>query len=78
MHYVDGLNIEAIGAVYHVHRATVARWLIAIRAEVLNGLRERFALAPKATSSDFRSYYSALRDELHLSISRVLGSHPAP
>jgi RNA polymerase sigma-70 factor (ECF subfamily) len=74
MHYVDGLNIEAIGAVYRVHRATVARWLIAIRSEVLAGIRERFALSAPATSSDYRSLYFALRDELHVSLGRVLGS----
>jgi RNA polymerase sigma-70 factor (ECF subfamily) len=77
MYYLDGLNIDAIGAVYRVHRATVARWLIAIRREILLGLREHFDLAPDATSADFRSFYAALRDELHLSVSRVLGS-PAP
>jgi len=78
MHYLDGLNIEAIGAVYRVHRATVARWLIAIRAEVMVGLRERFLLSPQATSSDFRSIFSALRDELQLSLERVLASPTPP
>jgi len=31
MHYVDRLNIEEIGVAYHVHRATVARWIAASR-----------------------------------------------
>jgi RNA polymerase sigma-70 factor (ECF subfamily) len=74
MHYLDGLNIEAIGAVYHVHRATVARWLISIRTEIATSVRKRFALAPRPTSSDFRSLTIALQEELHISIDRVLGS----
>jgi RNA polymerase sigma-70 factor (ECF subfamily) len=74
MHYIDGLNIEAIGAVYQVHRATVARWLIAIREEVLVGLRERFAISARATSADLRSLFFALQGELHVSLNRVLGS----
>ena len=27
LHYVDGLTLEQVGVVYHVHRATVARWI---------------------------------------------------
>lgn len=73
LHYVDGLNIDAIAAVYHVHRATVARWLVAIRSAVLTNLRERLSLTVRPTSSDFRSLAAALRDELHISVDRVLG-----
>jgi RNA polymerase sigma-70 factor (ECF subfamily) len=72
MFYVDGLNIDAIGAVYHVHRATVARWMISIRAEVTADLRARLGMASKATASDFRSLVLALRDEIQVSLRRVL------
>lgn len=72
LHYVDGLNIDAIAAVYHVHRATVARWLVSIRATVLTNLRDRLSLTVRPTSSDFRSIAAALRDELHISMDRVL------
>jgi len=43
LHFIDGLNIDCIGAIYRVHRATVARWLVAIRARVFARLNERFA-----------------------------------
>jgi RNA polymerase sigma-70 factor, ECF subfamily len=77
MHYVDGLNIDAIGAVYHVHRATVARWLIAIRSEVMLQLRQRLDLGPAATPSDLRSLVVALHADIQLTLSRLLRSRGA-
>ena len=74
MFYVDGLNIDAIGAVYRVHRATVARWMITIRSEVTADLRARLGMASKATSADFRSLVLALRDDIQVSLRRVLQS----
>jgi RNA polymerase sigma-70 factor (ECF subfamily) len=73
MHYVDGLSIDAMGAIYHVHRATVARWLVGIRSTIMAGLREKLMTDARPTSSDFRSLAAALRDELHISVERVLG-----
>ena len=73
--YLDGLNIEAIGAIYRVHRATVARWLVAIRAEIFQGLRDRFCLREQLNTADLRSLALAMKDELALSMDRVLGSH---
>jgi len=76
LHIVDGLNIDAIGAIYAVHRATAARWLVTIRARVYDRLKEEFALRWKASSSDLRSLVSLLRDHIHLSAKRILGSKP--
>jgi RNA polymerase sigma-70 factor (ECF subfamily) len=72
MHYIEGLNIDAIGAVYGVHRATVARWLAGIRAMMTARLRELVSGAQRPTSSAFRSLAAAVRDELHISVDRVL------
>jgi RNA polymerase sigma-70 factor, ECF subfamily len=72
LHYGDGLNIDAIGSVFHVHRATVARWLVNIRATVIAGVRDRLALGARPTSSEFRSVAHALAAELHVSIERLL------
>jgi RNA polymerase sigma-70 factor, ECF subfamily len=40
LHYADGLNIDEIGALHGVHRATVARWLQRARATIDSGVRE--------------------------------------
>jgi RNA polymerase sigma-70 factor, ECF subfamily len=72
LHVVDGLNIDAIGAIYGVHRATAARWLVGIRTRVYEQLKREFALRWKATSSDLRSLVSLLRDHIHITAKRVL------
>ena len=71
-HVVDGLNIDAIGAIYGAHRATVARWLVAIRTRVFANLKERFALKWKMSTSELRSLTKVMRNYVHLSAARVL------
>lgn len=41
--FIDGLGIDAVGAIYGVHRATAARWLSAARAKLFEELRTRLA-----------------------------------
>jgi len=76
MHVVDGLNIDGIGRVYKVHRATVARWLVAIRRRIFDDLRARAALSWGASSGDLRSLVRILRDDIHLSARRILQDGP--
>ena len=38
-HYVDRLNIDEIGTLYSVHRATAARWLVKARESLLKHTR---------------------------------------
>jgi RNA polymerase sigma-70 factor (ECF subfamily) len=73
LHFVDGLNIESIGSLYRVHRATVARWLVAIRGRLLAELRDRLALHLGGTPSELRSLVRLLRDDIDLSARRILG-----
>jgi RNA polymerase sigma-70 factor (ECF subfamily) len=72
---VDGLNIDAIGAIYGVHRATVARWLVAIRARVFAHLKNTFAIAWKMSTSDLHSLTAVMRDYIHVSAARVLSGN---
>jgi RNA polymerase sigma-70 factor (ECF subfamily) len=72
LHVVDGLNIDAIGAIYGVHRATAARWLVAIRARVYDRLKQQFAMQWHASSSELRSLVWLLRDHIHITAKRVL------
>jgi RNA polymerase sigma-70 factor (ECF subfamily) len=74
LHVVDGLNIDAIGAIYGVHRATAARWIVAIRAGVYDRLKKEFAARWKASSSELRSLVWLLQDQIHITAKRVLGS----
>lgn len=69
---VDGLNIDAIGSIYRVHRATVARWFVAIRSRILLSLRGGLGLRTLPSPSEMRSLIGLLRDDIHLSAKRIL------
>lgn len=72
MHVVDGLGIDALALVYRVHRATVARWLIAIRRQVFEQVKRQLALDLRIATTSFHSLVEAVRGELRVSLDRVL------
>jgi RNA polymerase sigma-70 factor (ECF subfamily) len=74
LYFIDGLNIERIGAIYGAHRATVARWLAAIRETLLDKASADFAARHRLDTADVQSIYRLLASQLHLTISRVLGA----
>jgi RNA polymerase sigma-70 factor, ECF subfamily len=71
-HFVDGMNIEALGTVYQVHRATAARWLVDIRRRVFEGVRQQLSLDFRTSSSEFRSLLNAVGSDLHATLTRLL------
>jgi RNA polymerase sigma-70 factor, ECF subfamily len=73
LHFIDGLNIEGIASIYRVHRATVARWLVAIRRRALADLHQRLALHLGGTPSELHSLVQLLREDINLSARRILG-----
>jgi RNA polymerase sigma-70 factor, ECF subfamily len=72
LHFVDGLNIDRIAVIYRVHRATVARWLVAVRQRVLEDLQAHLGQAHGLGATDVRSLCRRMQDDVHLTISRVL------
>lgn len=76
LHLVDGLNLDAIGVVYGVHRATVARWLVAIRQTLFKRTQQLLARDRAFDSREVRSLYRLLEPELHLTLSRLLRIDP--
>jgi RNA polymerase sigma-70 factor (ECF subfamily) len=77
LHYVDGLNIDGIGRVFQVHRATVARWLVRIRADVLAGAKARLAARLGTELDEAESVIGVLAGELEVTLSSALVSRPA-
>jgi RNA polymerase sigma-70 factor (ECF subfamily) len=71
---MDDLNIEAIGRVFRVHRATVARWLVTIRTRLFEHVRQRMGIAPGQSSAELRSLFAMVRSDLRVSIERLLAS----
>jgi RNA polymerase sigma-70 factor (ECF subfamily) len=77
LHYVDGLNIEGIGRVFQVHRATVARWLVRIRQDVLTRAKALLAERLGAEIDEAGSVIGVLGAEIELTLSRVLSGRAA-
>jgi RNA polymerase sigma-70 factor (ECF subfamily) len=78
LHYLDGLNIERIGALFHVARATIGRRVIAVRERILEEthrlLRERL----NATPSEIESLLQLVRSRLDVSLSDALREGDEP
>ena len=72
LHFVEGLNVEGIGQIYGVHRATAARWIVAIRMRLLEDLRGRLEVETGVTPSQFTSLIVCVEHELALSLTRLL------
>ena len=78
LHYVDGVNIDGIGKIFQVHRATVARWLTRIRSDVLVQAKALLAEQVGAELDEASSVMGALAGEVELTLSRVLGRGTSP
>jgi RNA polymerase sigma-70 factor (ECF subfamily) len=74
LYLVDRLNIAAIGAIFKVHRATVARWIVDVRSKVLEGTHALLRQRLKVSDSDADSLARLLRSQLDVSVLRMLRS----
>jgi RNA polymerase sigma-70 factor, ECF subfamily len=74
LRHVDGLSIDEIGALYHVHRATAARWIAAARDAVLTGTRVALAERIPGTPSEIESLLRLVQSGLDLSIAAHLAN----
>jgi len=72
MNFVEGLNIEAIGARKNVHRATVARWIAAARAAILEDTHRRLQERLGLRESEIASLVGALHSELEMSVAGLM------
>jgi RNA polymerase sigma-70 factor (ECF subfamily) len=71
---IENLNIAAIGAIYGVHRATVARWIADARAHVLEGTRAALRARLRLGDDEVDSMIRALSSQLELSLHGLLRS----
>ena len=71
-YYIDGLTIDQLASLYHVDRATTARWVIGARSAVLDGTRDRLRHMLGATNDEVESILRLVRSQLELSL-RLLG-----
>jgi RNA polymerase sigma-70 factor (ECF subfamily) len=73
-HYVAGMSLDAIARTYRVHRATVARWLAAIREDLDTAVRVRLWDELGVSTTEFQSLWNAVRSDVEVSISRLLAA----
>lgn len=78
MHYIDGLDIEAIGRVFAVHRSTASRWLAKTRAAVLAETRKRVRARLRVSSSEVESVLRLAQSDFDFSLHRAFGSRSLP
>jgi RNA polymerase sigma-70 factor, ECF subfamily len=72
LHVVEGLNIDEIGALFKVHRSTVARWIAAARNQVLAEARDRLRAELGLSAGEFDSLAGVVRSQLDLSVAKIL------
>lgn len=69
---MEGLNIEQIGALYQVHRATVARWIAAARQQLLDDARRILRDRLQLSDAEFESLVRMVRSQLDVSVRSLL------
>jgi RNA polymerase sigma-70 factor, ECF subfamily len=73
-HYVAGMNLDSIARTYRVHRATVVRWLAAIRDDLDTAVRIRLWDELGISPTEVRSLWNAVRSDVEVSVSRLLAA----
>lgn len=72
LHFLGGVTLEQLAAMYGVHRATVVRWLAAARDRVFAGTRKRLASTIGADELD--EMLGLIQSRLEVSVRRLLAS----
>ena len=65
-------SLDAIARIYHVHRATVVRWLAAVRDDLESAVSARLWQDLGISPSEIRSLWKAVRSDVDVSLSRLL------
>jgi RNA polymerase sigma-70 factor, ECF subfamily len=74
LHYIDGLSVDRLGAMYSVHRATAARWIVAIRDRIFEDVAQDVRATLNLSPSDFQSVLGLVRSYLDASLSGLFGA----
>ena len=67
-HFIDGLNIDEIAALHHVHRATAARWVAQARESVAAQTRKLLTQRNKKDKTNKDNNKQLIQSQLDLSI----------
>lgn len=65
---LDGLTLDQVGALYNVHRATVARWNAKLREKLLKATRRALEARLHTSSREFESIMRLIQSQFDVSI----------
>ena len=71
MHFLHDMSIDEMGRILRVHRATVARWLVALRRRIFDQLCDRLAIQI-SSGSEINSLIRLVHSDIELSVHRLL------
>lgn len=72
-HYLEGLTIDHLGAIYGLHRVSAARRLTKARAALVEATRRILAERLNLQTGDIESVLRLIEGEVDISLRRVLG-----
>lgn len=73
LYFAEGLNIEKIGAVYGVHRSTVARWISRTKTALIERMHELMRESQAIPTEELSSIDRLVRSQLEISLGGLLG-----
>ncbi len=78
MRFVDGVDIDRIGRVYGLHRATIARRIASAREMIFEKTKERLeeGLATTMTAESFESVLHLVYSQIDVSVLALLNGEP--
>jgi RNA polymerase sigma-70 factor (ECF subfamily) len=71
-HYLDGLTIDQVGALYHTHRATAARWMASARQKLLDRTRSVLMERLRAPLAECESIIRMAQSQAEMSFYNLL------
>ena len=70
--FVEGLTIDGIGALYNVHRATAARWIVKAHGELGARVKEGLLARLGVDAAEYESILRLLASQIDLTLERFL------
>lgn len=71
---VSGASHERIAGMYGVNQSTITRWMSRARTHIWKEVRQRLSAQLRIASGEVDSLIRVLRSDIHISMSRVLGT----
>lgn len=75
-HVLEGWSIDRIGVLYGVHRATAARWVVAAREALGEGIRRQLARRLEISVDEVDSIVRMVQSKIEVSLARLLAPQP--